>query len=511
MKKLVNWLKWLDNNFIKILLIIFIFLIPLYPKLPFKMVNFTYIAIRIEDFFVAFLTVIFLIQILRKKVILNWYYFGFFCLYWFFVFLATFWGIYVEKTIEIKHLGFFHALRRIEYMIIFFIALSQVKIKKDFFYFINLVFLALSIVNIYGIGQKFFGWPAVQTMNPEYAKGYLLFLTPEARISSTFAGHYDLASYLIFLIPIILAFYFFEKKIRFFLIFILSLITLIFTASRISYIAYILSVFPFLIFLKKPKEFFIILVLTIIFTLSSNNLTSRLKRTFQVKQIFINEKTGQVIVPQKITTKELPAGSFIIDPKISSGKIIEKIAQKQNISINEESLLKEKILEDIRKEAKKSGKILTKEEEDLIFASLSAKLKPINTVVSDISFATRLQVEWPRAIKAFLKNPILGTGPSSITEATDNDYLRALGEVGLLGTLSFAFIVFLIIKKIFITSKNVNKNEKMLPWGYLFGFFALLINASYIDVFEASKVAYNFWLISGLFIGYSLCYGKSKK
>jgi hypothetical protein len=28
-----------------------------------------------------------------------------------------------------------------------------------------------------------------------------------------------------------------------------------------------------------------------------------------------------------------------------------------------------------------------------------------------------------------------------------------------------------------------------------------MMNASYIDVFEASKVAYNFWLIVGIFMG----------
>ena len=37
---------------------------------------------------------------------------------------------------------------------------------------------------------------------------------------------------------------------------------------------------------------------------------------------------------------------------------------------------------------------------------------------------------------------------------------------------------------------------------FIFGFLALFINASYIDAFEASKVAYTFWTIAGLYIGY---------
>jgi hypothetical protein len=39
---------------------------------------------------------------------------------------------------------------------------------------------------------------------------------------------------------------------------------------------------------------------------------------------------------------------------------------------------------------------------------------------------------------------------------------------------------------------------------------ALLINALYVDVFEASKMAYNFWLVSGLFVGITTLYDKNK-
>ncbi|MCX7881400.1 MAG: O-antigen ligase family protein [Patescibacteria group bacterium] len=499
MKKPGHWLSWFDKNLIKILLSIFIFLIPLYPKLPFKMVNFTYIAIRLEDFFVFFLTFIFFLQILRKKTDLNWHYFLLFLIYWFFVFLSTFWGIYIIKTIDVKHLGILHSLRRVEYMIVFFIALSETKTQKDFFYFFSLVFSALSLVIIYGIGQKFFGWPAVQTMNPEYAKGYLLFLTPEARVSSTFAGHYDLAAYLVFLIPITLGFFFSQKKIGYFFIFVLSLFVLVLTASRVSFLAYLVSVFIFLTLFRKWRYFLIIFFLTVIFTFSSKNLTSRLSRTFQVKQLFVNEKTGQVIVPQKITSKELPAGSFYLTLKDNQTLVDQK----------EEEIVKEKILNEIREKNIKKGKKLSPHEEKKLVNKQLNSLKPVKTVVSDISFATRLQIEWPRAIQAFLKNPLLGTGPSSITEATDNDYLRWLGEFGLLGTISFLIILFTLIKNIYQKTSKLKNDKKILFFGYLFGIFGLLINASYIDVFEASKLAYNFWLISGLFIS-GINYGKNK-
>ncbi len=498
MKKLFGLLKWTDDHLIPILVGIFIFLIPLYPKLPLHMINYTYIALRVEDIYTAVLILIFLIQLLRKKVQFKSQFFILFSLFWLVVFASYFWGYYVAHTIRINHLGFLNSLRRVEYMSIFFIAAAVIRNKRDFFVYMGLVLFGLLIVGIYGLGQKFIGWPAVQTMNPEYAKGYILFLTPEARISSTFAGHYDLAAYMVFLMPVVWGFYFAKKNIYYIALFVLSLLILVFTASRISFGAYVLSTFPFLLFFRKPKFLALALIFTLLFTYTSKDLSSRFKRTFQVKQIFVDQNTGNVVVPQKITTQELPAGSLYVALKNQTN---------QTVTQNQEDLLKQNLREQIKDGEKNTGKKLTREEEDALIASLSARLKPVNTVVSDISFATRLQVEWPRAIFAFLKNPVLGTGPSSITEATDNDYLRSLGETGILGSMLFAIIILLIGKSILVSANKIKNDDKYIYYGFLFGLFALLINAGYIDVFEASKIGFQFWLIAGFFIG-SLIYEK---
>ena len=152
--------------------------------------------------------------------------------------------------------------------------------------------------------------------------------------------------------------------------FVLALTTLVLTASRVSYIAYIVSALPFLIFLKKPKVLIVAVILTIGLTSLSNNLTSRLRRTFQVKRILVNEKTGEVFIPQQITTKEIPAGSFYVKIKDQGG-----IA---NIDTYKESVIKEKELE-----LKKKGITLTDEERVKLIASLSANLKQINTIISE--------------------------------------------------------------------------------------------------------------------------------
>jgi O-antigen ligase len=138
------------------------------------------------------------------------------------------------------------------------------------------------------------------------------------------------------------------------------------------------------------------------------------------------------------------------------------------------------------------------------------------TSIEDRSTSIRLNIEWPRAIRAFLKNSLLGTGYSSITLATDNDYLRTLGEIGILGFVSTFFVHFRIIKELIIKSwpKGIlSKKEINFRTAYLAGVLGCLpgifMNALFIDVFEASKFAIPFWIIIGL--GVACLYEKNIK
>ena len=501
MRKLLNWL---DNNLIKLLCIGYIFVIPLYPKLPVKMINYTYIAVRVEDFYVAALAAAFFIQLLRHKITLQKKFLIPFLIYWAAVFASFAWGFFVQKTILFKHLGLLHSLRRVEYMSMFFIFASSIRSKKDFLFYLRAVILALFIVGIYGIGQKFLGWPAVQTMNPEYAKGYILILDANARISSTFGGHYDLAAYLVFVLPLVLScFFYFKAKWWYFLVFVVSLFALLLTASRVSFGAYVVSTFLFLLFMRKFKMFFVVTLISAALTLTQGTLTGRLTRTFQQKQIYIDKTTGQTTVPRRLKPDELPVGDYVLNKKNTEDSAVD---------VNSGVILNSKDLKDIianlrdqvREEARRQGKTLTQAEEDALVDKTFKNLKVVTTLLPDISFATRLQVEWPRAINAFLKNPLLGKGPSSITEATDNDFLRSMGEFGLFGTVSFFVILFVVSHKIWMKAREKNNDESIVSFALLFSLFGLLINATYIDVFEASKVAYHFWMIFGLFGGYAL-------
>ncbi len=533
MRRLKKLLKTIDNYLFPTSFIIFIFLIPLYPKIPLIPVNFTYVAIRLEDIYFVFLSLLFGFYFIRRKYKVDKNMLKWFIFFWVAIFISYAAGVILLKTIEFPKVGFLHTLRRVEYMLPFFYAAALIKRREDLLRYLKIFLFVLALVNLYALGQRYLNFPAIQTMNPEYAKGRLLFLTPEARVSSTFAGHYDLAAYLVLFIPLTIAMHLYTGKKRYLLLLALSIYILILTVSRISFIAYVFSVILLLLYLRKFKYLLLVILLTFLLSFGNKTLFERFARTFQVKKVFINEQTGQVYIPQKIRPDELPAGSFFI--KVQQNELLEKLAKEQTsekelieaekralrdialqagLSTSEAELIAatrdyEKLEEQIKEN--KSLQDQLKKIKPLVSKKTIAKnrevaqqyLKPVTTILSDISFATRLQIEWPRAIAAFLSSPIVGFGAGSLTEATDNDYLRWLGEFGLLGTLIFLYI---LIKKIlvnFIKTQRLLMRKKnnlhLIFAGVSAGIIGLLLNATYIDVFEASKVAFTFWMISGIF------------
>lgn len=125
-------------------------------------------------------------------------------------------------------------------------------------------------------------------------------------------------------------------------------------------------------------------------------------------------------------------------------------------------------------------------------------LKP-TLVPEDRSFSIRLNAEWPRAIRAFAINPILGTGFSSVGLAVDNDYLRLLAENGFLGFLAFGLIILRVFKTSlpYLSKQPRNLESTFIIVVTLF-LVGILANAVFIDVFEASKVAIITWLMLGI-------------
>ncbi len=220
--------------------------------------------------------------------------------------------------------------------------------------------------------------------------------------------------------------------------------------------------------------------------------------TFQTTSIFIDSLTGDVLVPKETADPNvLPPGDFGAGTTIDKTKITP--VAKPKVDKKTEELARKQLRESLLAEAAKTGTKLTDPQITQLVNELFNRQVTVQEYLVDISLSTRFQVEWPRAINALKRNPILGTGPSSLGEATDNNFLRWLGEFGLLGTSLLIAIMSQVVKNVWKKIKTVDKDEAYIYFGFLFGMLGLIINATYIDVFDASKVAYTFWFFMGAF------------
>src|SRR5579862_4222994 len=63
-----KFLTFLDNNILRFSIAFAILFIPLYPKVPSIGISHVWVYIRLEDFLIFLITLIWIIQLLRKKV-----------------------------------------------------------------------------------------------------------------------------------------------------------------------------------------------------------------------------------------------------------------------------------------------------------------------------------------------------------------------------------------------------------------------------------------------------------
>ncbi len=525
MKKLLNWF---DDHLLFIFSIFLIAFIPLYPKLPLMELIPGYIVrVRVEDFLILTGFLIFLIQVLRKKADYKSAIFWPMVIYIVIGLLSSLSAIFITKTVpqNIWHVSkvFLHWFRRIEYFSIFFIFYNGVRRFKDAKKIIFLSFLAVFAVSVYGYGQKYLYWPVYSTMNREFSKGVKLYLTEHARVPSTFGGHYDLAAYLVIFLPLLLSASLLlkNKALKAFtlLTFLMGYWLMILTASRTSFLAYLAALAVLFLILIFKKGFWwssirgtVVFVFTIWVMVFFGDLSDRFAHFLKMPEIKDKLKLDKLLKP----LKPAPANFVALDHDIQlvMDSTDERPTQEKPVS---SSVLPPDVYEDIPngfQEVTASGQLATSSANATDSATV---MVPVQRTFSDnaykygLSTAIRLDALWPRAIAGFKKNPLLGSGYSTLTkesvgqfteaESTDNDYLRVLGETGLLGFLSFFAIFFVVLKKGF---QGLRKEQNPLFTAFLASFIAftigLLINALYIDVFEASKVAFIFWALTGLML-----------
>ncbi|MBI2066053.1 O-antigen ligase family protein [Candidatus Woesebacteria bacterium] len=423
--------------------------IPLYPKFPAIGIAGTYVSVRLEDFLMAAVALLALIAFLpevkrlfAKKIERS------VAILLGIGLVSLLSGILITQTV-VPHIGLLHWMRRIEYFIPLFIGLLYFRDKKEdtLEFFLKILMIVLVVAFLYGLGQKYLSWPVIITQNEEYSKGVALRWIPGSHINSTFAGHYDLATFLVLLLPIFVSLFFVIKKTTskvLLLVVIFSGLWLLANAvSRISIVSYLLGVTLALVLIKRIKAIPIVILISLVVFGFSSDLLARYMRIIEV--------TYQKI----LSTRQINLSPLTI--------------------YAQETLLPQKVV--------------------------SSPTPTPPPVFEDRSTSIRLNVEWPRAIRALKKNTLLGTGYSSITLATDNDFLRLLGEVGLLGFLAFCLLfarIFQTFSKILPVTKYYQGVSLAFMGGFLGALPGVFLNAFFIDVFEASKFATIFWLLMGI-------------
>ncbi|HUV72394.1 MAG TPA: O-antigen ligase family protein [Clostridia bacterium] len=467
-------LKSIKGNYLFWGIAFLLLFIPLYPKFPLWEVPETYVHIRLEDVFVAFIVGAFVLRLVVKRdfsllkdslSLLLALYFGI-------GLLSLLSALFITKNI-IPHLAFLHFLRRLEYISLLYVAYFSFKNLKQLKIYGWLSLVTTFLVIFYGLGQKFLGWPVVSTMNKEFSQGMILKLTWWARINSTFAGHYDLAAYLAMILPLAFAGIMIAKKkaakALILLLAILAYYVLILTASRISFVAYLLSVSFVLWFGKKRWWLIPFLAFSILGMVFSDDLGQRYAATFKIDLSFLS---GKIKLRPKIASLPSPT------PTLITKETATPVPGKPTSTPTPTPTLTPTPV-----------------------AAESAYPEPESvSLATGRSTDIRLKVEWPRALRAFAKNPILGTGYSSITLATDNDYLRMLGEIGLLGSLALLAVFLEILRRfvVFLRKATLRREERLIILGIMGASIGYFFNASFIDVFEASKIAFFFWILIGV-------------
>lgn len=436
MKKLAKPTHFLLDLFFKYAIAAVLIFIPLYPKFPLFALPFTYVQIRAEDFLIAAVWGIFLLRLLVKKKIkfppLS-FQIGIFIAIGL---LSSLSAILITKNI-VTTAVMLHFFRRIEYLSLFFLVYWAADTKENRRYLFELSIIPVVGVILYGLAQIYLGAPVISTMNVESSKGAALTLRPGVPLSSTFAGHYDLAVYLIMILSFLTAIACSIKKWLNrlpILVFFVAILWLFMQAgSRIGLLGLFLSI---ALICYLYRRFFLGLVLLIVMSAFVITTPAFIGRFQTIIKIF----TSQVVLVK-------PVLAVAVTPIATPA------------------------------------------------ATPTESLRPIQ---QDISTSIRFDVEWPMAIRSFYKNPLLGTGYSSLGLATDNDYLRALGETGILGTLAFLSVLVALFMKLKSAIKGQEGLNKVLTISALGIFVSFLVSAIFLDVFESSKIAILFWAYMGL-------------
>lgn len=504
MKQLTTLLFWINSNALFVLSVFLIAFIPLFPKIPlFDILPGYIVRIRPEDFLIILGGLLWLRDLYNKKIVWNTTYFWMVSMYIASGIVSIILAVVLLETVpaQLLHIGksVLHLFRYAEYFAVFFFAYSSIKTKNQLKTAILVLVLTVLAIVGYGFGQEYLHFPLYSTMNREYSKGTTLYLQEGARPQSTFAGHYDLAAYLVIVLPIIFSFalqttFLSKKKLQLIPTTILLHLAhlagawmLVTSGSKTAFIAYCFGIL--FVVLSYLKEF--------------GSLKQQLKwgsSLLVISTLFLVLLLNTYAKPTRDSLISL------VEPKITT--LISKVTGTTTsvTSSSNQSGRPEDVFGDGHEFTRVATISATGERIEMLIPTHSTW--SANALKYGLSMGIRLDTLWPQALKGFVNNPLFGNGYATLSvlekgqfteaDSTDNNYLRVLGETGLFGFMTFFGLLLIIIYELYRLSFDRLSAERTLQIGFIASCVGILINATYIDVFAASKVAFSFWLLAGL-------------
>lgn len=520
--------KFISRNILLFITFFLLAFIPLYPKLPLVDIKNTWVYIRFDDVAVSLTLLLWAIMVLTRKIKLKTPLTFSIFLFWLIGALSTIHGVLILFPMlsnVFSNVAFLSFIRRIEYMSLFFVAYCAIKERKNIYPAIWVLLATLLAVVVYGFGQKIFGLPAFLTMNEEFAKGVPITLSQLSRIPSTFGGQYDLAAYLVLVVPIIFSMFFGFRNWFIKILLAVSAVSgfalLFTTVSRISFFAIVVSLAALLILQRKIWVIISLFFMAALLLILSPSLLARFDKTVTPVNVLVDTASGGAIGEVRQVDKSYFKDKLVLfsGTKFSASKSAtldyKDIPDKAEILLRPDTPNGETLPQGTAYINLPLSPILTNT--NMYFVENppdSTKNQSVDAYVYsgkylvkkarayDLSFTTRFQGEWPNTLLAFKRNVFFGSGYGSVSLAVDNDYLRLLGESGIVGFLSFLSIF--IVAGIYI-KKTLPRVDSKIVRSFVLGFVAgtlgLAINGTLIDVFEASKVAFSYWILMGICLG----------
>jgi len=357
---------------------------------------------------------------------------------------------------------------------LYFNFIEAINSKKRLRKFLVAFLVSATLISINGLYQYFVG--------KDFIHGHLVY---DGRISSSFRAHNDFAAYLIVIIPIFLSlsvlstitgvkrslasgkeqvFSFFVSwwgKVQIFMVFALSLVCLGLTFSRGAWIA---LAFTLLILSARKRRYIIANLLVLI--LFFNFFYPQLKETRQVR-LMVDTVLNDAALDQRekeLYPKSAPESAAVVEP--------EHEAKKLNV-----------------------------------FQAYVEKFKSIRF------FGGSGRTEyWREAIHMIRDYPVFGIGLNTYSVVgkgykitwggyPHNCYLQMAVETGILGLLSFLWLLGVIFNKSFRNLGSVKDPFlSLLLLGSLIGLAGFLVHSFFDTNFYSVQLGSFMWLVMGLIV-----------